>query len=146
VAAYCTKADLVRRYGAQELGWLTDETIGQDIDDTEVDDACTFASRLIDSYLGRAYTLPLSSVPLTVKEYACDIARVRVMKDRASPDSVAQRRYTEALAWLRDVADGKVELPDDAGSSAATAESTTVAVVAPTAFFTDDDLFAYEPA
>jgi phage gp36-like protein len=143
VSAYCSRADLVRRFGAQELGWLTDETSGKDPDDTEIAEACDSASQRIDSYLLLRYTVPLASVPATIKDAACVLARKILLKDRAGPGSVAQQDYVDAVKWLGDVSDGKALLPDAAGVIEPASTATSIAVRAPAVVFTDDLLFGY---
>jgi phage gp36-like protein len=112
MADYINRAGLEERFGATEIEQLVDD----DQDGTEeageveaVDRACTDASRLIDGYLAARYTLPLVSTPELVVGWAADIARYRLWDD-AAPEEV-RRRYEDALAQLKLLAEGKIALP-----------------------------------
>ncbi len=144
MAAYCTKADLVRRFGALELAQLTDDTTGQVVDDIEVAAVCATASSLVDAFLATRFALPLLTVPDLVKGWTEDIARYRLLKDNAGPDSSARRNYDEAMKLLRDVSRGRAGLPDALGIGADQLPSDDVEVDAPDAVFTAE-LFEYMP-
>lgn len=116
MAAYCAKADLVERFGKLELEQLTDESAAAAADDTEISNACDEATSLIDGYVISRYTTPLSPVPTVVRRFACDIARKILWKDRAGKDSIVQANYDAALAWLKDLARGIVQLPGATGT------------------------------
>ena len=137
--AYCTKADLVERFGLVELKQLTDEVAGTTEDDAEITKACDEATSLIDSYVYGRYSTPLSPVPTIVRKWACDIARKFLWKDRAQHDSVVQQSYDAAIAMLRDVARGTAQLPGATGTLPISSGS-SVAVVATPQVFTDDQL------
>jgi phage gp36-like protein len=69
------------------------------------------ASKRIDSYLAPKYPLPLSSELIAGSELgqACmDISRFLLMEDAAT-DTVKDR-YDRAVAWLRDLSNGKASL------------------------------------
>ena len=143
MAAYCTKADLVARFGEKELAELTDETAATSIDDTEVDNACDEASSLIDSYVAVRYVTPLDPVPTIVRKWACDLARAAIWKDRAGKDSAVTRNADAAMAQIRDVAKGIASLPDATGETPADAGG-TISVIASDRVF-DDDLLDTMP-
>ncbi|NJR38533.1 MAG: DUF1320 family protein [Leptolyngbyaceae cyanobacterium CSU_1_4] len=63
-----------------------------------------------DGYLQAAgYTLPLSSVPLILRNKCCDIARYRL--DRNRPRDDVRQRYEDAIAFFKDLVNGRVKLP-----------------------------------
>ncbi len=88
--------------------------------------ALSSASDLALSYLARRYTLPLVSWGNDVRRVVCHIASwdlaCRKGFDPESAHDVAIRlRYTDAIAWLKGVADGSViasEIEDSSISSA----------------------------
>jgi phage gp36-like protein len=139
VAAYCTKGDLVERFGIVELAQLTDDTAHATPDDAEIVKACDEASSVIDSYLATRYTTPLIEVPTLVRMLACNIARKLLWKDRALPDSVVQRNYDEAITQLRDLAKGVSSLSGILGVIVPLTGS-SIAVVSSPQVFTDDVL------
>lgn len=138
MAAYCAKSDLVERYGAAELGQLTDETAGQSVDDSEVEKNCEEATSLIDSFVSARYATPLLPVPTIVRKWACDIALRFLWKDRG-PSEAVQKLYDEALAALRDIARGLAQLPGATGTLP-TGSGSSIAVVASTQVFSDAQL------
>ena len=141
--AYCSKTDLVERYGQIELAQLTDESAAANADDAEIVKACDEATSLIDAYLFERYLIPLSPVPTVVRKWACDIARKYLWKDRAEAESAVERAYQEAVAHLKDIARGIVSLPDATGAGPLPSSS-ALAIKTSAVVFTDD-LLAYMP-
>ena len=133
--SYCEEQDLIDRFGEQELIQLTDRTQSGNIDDDVLNRAIADADAEIDSKLSTRYTLPLISVPAILTSYACDIARYRLYDDQIV--DVVTERYKQALNWLKDIAEGKANLPADAIDPDIVAYSTP-RIVASTAFFSDD--------
>jgi len=107
---YCTKQDMINRFGRTELEQLTDhEGIGK-IDVVVLDRAIAAADAEINARVKKQYTVPLSPVPEIINLKACDITRYFLYDDRVT-DQV-EARYKEAIAFLKDVRDGKEELGD----------------------------------
>tara|TARA_B100002019_G_C21202070_1_gene564571 strand:+ start:652 stop:1059 length:408 start_codon:yes stop_codon:yes gene_type:complete len=118
---YCTKADLIARFGEDELQAIARDANGE-IDDAAVDRACDDASGEIDGYVSAAgYPVPLSPVPRIVTAYACDIARYRLYDEHAT-DQV-QKRYDDAVKFLRSVSRGEVKLGISTGPASRSAGS-----------------------
>ena len=117
---YATRQDLVDRFGAAELTQLTDRVNrpAAVIDDTIVDRALADASALIDGYLTARYTLPLSPVPSSLTRVCCDLARFFLWGKAAEKDGPVDRANTAAIAWLRDVGRGTVQLVASTGAPA----------------------------
>ncbi len=136
---YCSQADLVERFGVQELAQLTDETAAASPDATEITNACDEATSLIDSYVARRYVTPLDPVPTIVRKWACDLARKFLWKDRAGPDSVVSINADAVMAQLRDVSRGTAALPDATGVQPSVSGG-IVSVTSSTQIFTDDVL------
>ncbi|WP_165184720.1 gp436 family protein [Caulobacter soli] len=112
---YATLQDLTDVCGARELIQLSDRgDMPVDwIDEAVVTRALSDADELINGYLGGVYALPLTNAPRMLIGAACDIARYKLWKDRASDEVV--RRFKEALALLTQIQGGRVKLPDQAG-------------------------------
>ena len=75
-------------------------------------DAENDAAGMIDGYLSSRYPLPLAVVPTMVTGWAADVTRYKLWSDRA-PDEV-RRRYEDALAQLKLLAQGTITLPPGA--------------------------------
>jgi phage gp36-like protein len=110
--AYCTKQDLMDRFGERELLQLTDRATPPAgvIDDTVVARAIADATALADGYIGKAYSLPLATVPEVLTKLTCDVARYYLHFKGVDKDSPIQRSYDQALSYFRDVARGIVQL------------------------------------
>lgn len=108
--SYCTQQDLVDRYGQARLVQLTDRTNrpASTIDVVVVARAITDASSLIDSYLGKRYQLPLTSVPGVLVTYCAQIAWFLLHGEAADKDSPVRQAYADALTWLGRVSGGLV--------------------------------------
>jgi phage gp36-like protein len=106
--AYCTKQNLIDRFRESELIQLTDEAGAGVIDDAVLNEAIGDAAGEIDSYLTGRYDLPLASVPPALVLKACDMARY-YLYDEAVTD-IVQKRYDNAIAWLKLVANGTISL------------------------------------
>lgn len=101
---YITRAQFEKRFGATELSELTEQN--------DFNAAAGDAKSMIDGYLASRYTLPLASVPALVTAWAGDIARFLLWDDHA-PEEV-RRRYEDALAQMKQLAQGLIHLPPDA--------------------------------
>ncbi len=113
---YATADDLTERFGAVELGQLTDR--GQppagDSDAAVIARALADADALIDSRLGGRYAVPLAApLPADIVRVACDLARY-LLHDLGAPEQVRQH-YEDGLDWLARVADGRLPLIGSAG-------------------------------
>lgn len=101
---YCSKDDLIKRYGEDELLLLTDDTGTGSIHQEQVTQAINDAGALIDGYLAGRYQLPLANVPTVLNRLAADIARY-YLYDNGASDPV-QTRYDEAMKFLVSVSKG----------------------------------------
>jgi len=104
MAAYATRAELV------QLG-IADAALAK-VSADDQDTALAAASRVADSYLIRRFTLPLTSWGDDLKQAICDIVAYRLMKARGfnpqrSDADQLRDGYTDAIKWLKDVADSK---------------------------------------
>ena len=107
--AYCTRDNLVQRFGQREIDNLLDRD-NNDTDDTDtLTQTIADADSLIDSYVSAKYQTPLSSVPQIITYISCDITRFMLWDDNA-PEEV-RNRYNDAIARLKDIAKGMMKLP-----------------------------------
>lgn len=108
--AYATQADMLARFGEDELIQLTDRAdppIGA-IDAAVLAARLADADALIDGYLAGRYSLPLASTPAILTQYACDVARYLLYGNKMPED--VRDRYEDALRFLGRVADGRIGL------------------------------------
>lgn len=76
-----------------------------------VDAALAQASSLMDSYLGKRCTVPLSPVPAAAVSCCQALARYDMMfQGGREPTEQARLARKEWVGWLADVADGRVTL------------------------------------
>ncbi len=119
---YCTEADLLARFGEQELIELTDMDDRGIVDSAKITAAINDASAQIDAYLASRYQLPLSNVPTELKQHCCHIARFNLYRNGA-PDDVKENR-NNALGFIKDVAKGIASLGvSDSSAQASTTDA-----------------------
>lgn len=113
--SYCSSQDLVDRFGEAELIQLTDHERVGGIDSAVLDRAISDADGEIDGYLSK-FPRPISPVPKVLMRIACDITRYYLYDDQATEH--VQRRYDNAVAFLKGVARGEISIGvDEAGES-----------------------------
>jgi phage gp36-like protein len=139
---YAVKADLSpRRISAAELVQLTDDTNSGITNDQVITDVLTEASALIDSYCRVRYTVPLQSsdqvkgLCLTLAEYFLYLRRKRVNTD-------VRQSYEDAIAFLKDVSNGKAGLDQPATATPQTSGG-DVQTTSIEEKFSDDNLSGY---
>jgi phage gp36-like protein len=111
--SYCTKQNLIDRFGVAELIQRTDRDRRGDIDDAVLMQLISDADSEINGYLG-AYSLPLANVPANFVRLAGDIVRYYCYDDQMNEPVKA--RYDSAIAYLKMVANGTIKLaPDSRG-------------------------------
>jgi len=142
--AYVTQQNLIDRFGEKELIQLTDRTNlpATTIDATVVAAAIGDAEKLADSYMAKRYALPLNPVPDVLVPVVANIARYNLHSEYAEKDSAVTRNYKDAVAWLKDVASGIVQLEADGVASDQPA-SGQVQISAPDKVFSRDSLKGY---
>lgn len=140
--SYATQTDMTERFGAVELAQLTDHVNAAVIDAAVVTRALDDAQAEADAYLAQRYQLPLASVPPVLVRMVCDMARYRLYDD-ATTEAV-RVRYNDAVALLRRMAAGDVQLPA-ATVLPAPANGAAVAVLArtPAKLFSANALAGY---
>lgn len=109
--AYCTRADIEKQMPAEKVVELTDDEDTGLVNEARVNEAIAKADALIDSYCGQVESVPFTTVPAVVKQHSITIAIYFLYKRRTMvPDSV-RRDYEDALAHLKDIAQGTASLP-----------------------------------
>ena len=106
---YATQTHMIERFGADSIEALTDHEGTGQIDPEVLDRALEDADAEIDAILTKRYAVPLTVVPAHVVRIACDLARFNLY-DHDVPEAVQTLRDS-ALAWLRDVAMARADLP-----------------------------------
>jgi phage gp36-like protein len=138
---YAVTADLETRFGAVEILQLADRD-GSGVSDPGVVDAAIAAATVeIDGYLAVKYALPLAAIPPLVTQLACDIARYRLWKDRASP--LVRQNYDDAVDQLKRLSSGAMRLTDVAGLEPAAGGAASVRVTTRPKIFDDTSLASY---
>ena len=115
---YCTKQDLIDRFGLDELIALTDRINAGVIDDSVLNQAIADASAEMDGYLGGRYALPLVTVPPVLIALACNMARYKLYDEQASEQ--VTKRFEAAIKFLFSVSKGEISLGVDSLGANAT--------------------------
>ncbi|RMC99564.1 DUF1320 domain-containing protein [Aquitalea palustris] len=105
---YITQQGLEDRFGREFLLRVTDPTNTGEVDQGKVNRAISDASELVNSYLGKRYTLPVPFVPGALERVAADL--VRYFLYSSQPGEEVTKRYDDGVKWLKDVANGVVSL------------------------------------
>jgi phage gp36-like protein len=107
MAARFDEDELIRLSDRENTGAINADVVASKLADADAE---------IDGYLAGRYTLPLTSVPEALRRIACDIARYHLYDDRVT--EAVQKRYDDAIKFLRMVAKGEVQLGVDTGGAA----------------------------
>lgn len=113
---YASQQDLIDRYGQQRLVDLTDrsEPFAGTIDEDVIEQALSDAAGEIDGYLrSGGYSLPLADPPSWLRSL-CMVLAYRYLHIEGAPEGV-QSETDQARRSLRDIANGKLKLPDAKG-------------------------------
>ncbi len=108
---YVTKQQLVDRFTAEKMAQLTDRFGDGDLDNDVLAEAIADADRTIDAYVSPRHTLPLTQAMIDASplvRIAGDLVIYFLQGDLSSED--ADRRYKDAMQFLRDVQSGKASL------------------------------------
>ncbi len=137
---YATQQNMIDRFGELELTQLTDRANTGAIDAAVMARALEDADGVINGYLKAKYALPLDPVPLVLARTAADIARYFLYEDRVT--EIVEKRYQDAVRFLKNMADGSVQLGVDATNQAPIAAGGPQ-YDAPNRQFTNDTLADY---
>ena len=95
-----TQADLIERFGAEEIARLSDHDEYRTINAAVVEKAITDAVAEVNSYLAPVGLVGITP-PKALVLKACDIARYYLHEDGAT--EIVRERYKQAIAWLKEV-------------------------------------------
>ena len=126
---YCAQTDLEEQLSPEELIELTDDAGAGAVDASIVSRAIADADAEIDSYCGSRYSLPFSPVPVMVRKLSVDVAIYNLYTRRAilkMPEE-RQKRYDNAIRFLRDISKGLISLGADAPAQANTSDMASIA-------------------
>lgn len=137
---YATVSDMQARYQKRNLDLLT-KAKSEDgkPDDAFIESALNDACGLVDSYISARYVLPLSVVPQALAQQCCAIAFYYLNDLRATEQT--RLRYEDALRWLRDVRDGKIQLGTDSAGETPESEDYVQVISDPLVFSRDQKGF-----
>lgn len=111
---YATVGDMIARFGEVEMIRLSAPEGQLDglVDEAAVTLALTDASAVIDSYLRSRHAVPLAApVPAEIARACRILARYELAQgEQKAPTDQMKTARGEVMTWLRDIADGKVEL------------------------------------
>lgn len=107
--AYLTQTELEEFIPQKDLIQLTDDAGAGSVDAGKVTDAIKKASSTIDAYAGARHSLPLKATE-KVKQLAIDLTVYELEKRRRKIRDATRQAYEDAIAFLRDLANGKVTL------------------------------------
>lgn len=112
---YCTLEDVRGHVPESRLVEVTDDlrpAAGGSVIETVVDKAIVESSRLIDTYIGKRFRLPLPAIPQVLNMIAIDLT-IYNLYERVTEMNVSEgmtRRYDNAVAILKRIASGEADL------------------------------------
>lgn len=116
---YATESDLRAAFSERELTDVADRDGDGFADPDVLALALARADGIVDSYLRSRFALPLAETPDLVRECALAVARHILAKDH--PTDRIKGDYERALAWLKEIREGKMDVgltPADAAAPA----------------------------
>lgn len=118
---YASIVQLKAAIPARDLELLTDFEGADEPSDARLLQALEDASAEIDSYLGKVVPVtPITDPPHLLTVLCRDLAMHRLYVNLGHDMTVYQRLRKDALATLRDIADGHTAIGDDTGPAALT--------------------------
>ena len=115
--SYASEADLVTRFGAQEITANADRDQDGEIDEAVIEAALADPDNEIDAEDGRRYATPITPVPPILLTIACAIARAGLFTSEAPEIVLANLK--SARAMLKRIGDGDMQLDAPAPAAAA---------------------------
>lgn len=114
--AYITNNDIQLRVGAAAYVQLADDDGDGTADAAVVDEVRLGAEGEVNGYLARRFRTPIDVAVHTeladlLKSVTLDVAEYRLRLRRPPVPADALHRYDQTVRWLRDVAEGRIDLP-----------------------------------
>lgn len=107
---YAAEADVITRYGSDAHIMASDRNRDGQSDAESWATALDDATALIDTYIGKRYDVPLTTVPKTVVRCCVDIAMYQLSADGAVATDEQRRRYEDCMKLLDALARGTISL------------------------------------
>ncbi len=131
--AYISNSDIEVRLGSAAYVQLTDDDGNGVADAGVVDEARLGAEGEVDSYLARRFKVPIDlSVHTDLSDslgtITLDLVEYRLRGRRPPVPQAAERRHAQAVAWLVNLAAGRIELPASTPPADTTTRGTIAAV------------------
>lgn len=119
---YIVKADILEQIPVSDLIELTDDDNTGSVDDSIVNGAIDNSEGEVDGYLASRYSTPVTPVPNIIKAFTVDVAIHRLYGRRQGATEDVEKRYKNAIQFLKNVSKGVVTLgvaspaPENSGS------------------------------
>lgn len=119
MGSYATIEAMITRFGNEDLVEITDTEVPYtgEINIAKLQAAIDSANAEVDAYLSKQLHVPTVLASPFVQMMACDVARYHVALGNARVSERDEKRYTLAVANLKQVNEGKI------GTGAGTAET-----------------------
>lgn len=114
--SYVSATDVQERLGDTLYVELTDDTGSGSADLDKINEAIQGAEGEVNSYVGLRYVVPVdltgqSMIAEVLKSFVLDLVEQRLHGRRPPVPEDIRRKRSEALTWLKRVADGEIVLP-----------------------------------
>jgi len=114
--SYITNADIQTRVGSLAYVQLADDNGDGVADVAVVDEIRQAANGEVNAFLARRYAVPIATTSETalaalLKSVTLDLAEHRLRARRPPVPTEATQRRDATIRWLRDVAEGRIDLP-----------------------------------
>lgn len=113
---YATVQNMIDRFDEREVIALSDRENNGVVDTDVLNKALISADNEINAYLVIKYSLPLTSVPSIVSDFACDIARYRLSGASVVETDEVRIRYRDAIKFFEKVSHGTASLGVDSAN------------------------------
>lgn len=104
---------MIEQISEDKLIQLTDDGDTGTVDAAAVTRAIADADAEIDGYCGTRYAVPFSPVPVLIRKISVDIGIYNLYARRKGVPEDRQKRYADAVRFLKDVAKGVATLGGD---------------------------------
>lgn len=108
--SYATQQNLLDREGEDVIFAVADRDRDGVLDAVAIERALVDASAEIDGYLSMRFTLPLPAAPAWAVQICGDIAIYRLARSADALTRELRQRYEDAIAFLKNVSNGKAGL------------------------------------
>lgn len=113
--AYATVDDMIAQWGEAEMIRLSspEGQLDELVVTARVELALADVSAVIDTYLRRRYPVPLEApIPVEIVRAAKILARYDLSTgEQKTPGSAVRAERDDITAWLKGIAEGKIDLP-----------------------------------